>query len=74
MKRSIEYLYVELPQCNTSPNALLSQKVKIIVAIEKDLEETIEKMDAEHKAHTIELEDRVPRTPPEEHEARVAKL
>ena len=63
---------MELPQCNIQPEALLSQKVKIIVAWVKDLEETIEKMDAEHKDHIPELEAQAPRMPLEEHEARVA--
>ena len=69
LKISIEYLCMELPQCNISPEALLSQKVKIILARSKDLEETIQKMDAEHKARIMELEARAPKMPFEEHEA-----
>lgn len=49
LKQLIEDLCMELPQCNISSEAPLSQKVKIIVAREKDLEEAIEKMNAEHK-------------------------
>ena len=52
LKKTIEDLCVALHQCIISPEALLSQKLKIIVAREKDLEETIEKMDAKHKAHS----------------------
>ena len=50
LKHSIEDLCVELPQCNILLEALLSQKVKIIIARAKDSEEMIEKMDVEHKA------------------------
>ena len=52
----------------------MSQKVKIIVARAKYLEETIEKMDAEHKACITELEARALGTPPEEREDQVAEL
>ena len=69
MKQTIEDLYTELPQCNISSDASLSQKVKIIVARAKDLEEIIKKMDVEHKDRIIELEARVPRMPLEEREA-----
>lgn len=50
----IEYLCAELPQCKIQPDTPLLQKVKIIGEREKDLEETVEKMDAEHKAHIAE--------------------
>ena len=63
-------LHVELPQCNIQQQAPLSQKVKIIIARENNLEETIEKMDAEHKARITELEAKQPGTLPEEREAR----
>ena len=74
LKWSIEYLCVELPQCNIAPDTPLSQNVKIIVARAKDLEETIEKMDVAHKACIIELDARVPRMLPEECKAQVAEL
>ena len=74
LKRSIENPCVDLPQCNISPGTPLSQKVKIIVAREKDLEETIEKMDTQHKARIVEFEARAPGTPPKECEAQVAEL
>lgn len=64
LKRSIEDLRTELPQCNISLDAPLSQKVKINVAKTKDLEETIEKMDAEHKACITKLKAKVPGMPP----------
>lgn len=63
MKQKIEDLCVELPQCNISPDAPLSQKVKTIIAKAKDLKETIERMDVEHNAHIVELEARAPGTP-----------
>lgn len=74
LKRSIEDLYVELPQCNISPDAPLSQKFKRIVAREKYLEETIEKMEVEHKARIAKLKARAPGTPLVEREAQVAYL
>ena len=66
----IKDLCVELPQCNIQLETPLLQKVKIIAARAKDLEETIERMDAEHKARIVELEAKAPRTPPEECEER----
>ena len=38
------------------------------------MEETIEKMDVEHKARIAELEARVPGMPPKEHKSWVAEL
>lgn len=55
-------------------DVVLPQKVKIIVARDKDLEEIIEEMDAEHKAHIMELEEKTHRTPPAVREARVREL
>ena len=46
LKQVIDDLYAELPQCDIQLETSLLQKVKIITAIAKDLEETIEKMDA----------------------------
>ena len=74
VKQTIEDLCAKLPQCNIHPETPLLQKVKIIVARAKDLEETIEKMDAEHKDCIAKLEAKAPGTPSEEREARVAKL
>lgn len=74
LKQVIKYLCAEIPQCNFQPETPLLQKVKRITASAKDLEGKIEKMDVEHKAHIVELEAKELRTPPEEHEARVAKL
>ena len=61
----IEDLCADLPQWNIQPETPLSQNVKIIASRAKDLEETIEKMDAENKASIIELEAKEPGTPPE---------
>ena len=73
LKKVIEYLCAELPQCNIQPETSLLQKL-IIIAKAKDLEETIEKMDVEHKACTAKLEEKEPGTPPEEREAKVVEL
>lgn len=64
MEKMINDLYVEFPHCNILADAVLPQKVKIIVSRAKDLEEKIEKMDAEHKARIAELEARTPGIPP----------
>ena len=55
LKKVIDDLCAELPQCNIHLETPMLQKVKIITAIAKDLEETIEKMHVEHKAHITEL-------------------
>lgn len=84
-KQSIEDLYVELPQCNISSDAMFPKRVQRIVAREKSLEETIEKMKAEHEAcieeieveckdRIVDLDTKAPRMPPMEHEAQVVKL
>ena len=74
MEKRIEDLCLEFPHCNIPSNAALPQKVKIIVSRAKDLEETIEKMDAENKARIAELEMRTPGTPLVEREARAQEL
>ena len=74
MEKTIEDLCTKFPQRNIPFDATLPQKVKIIVARAKDLEETIEKMDVEHKAHITELEARTPGMPPIVREARVQEL
>ena len=74
LKQTIEDLYAKLPQCNILLEAPLLQKVKIRVARAKDLEETIEKMDAEHKASMAKLESRAPRKTPEECKDGVVEL
>ena len=51
MEKTINDLCAEFPHCNIPTDDALLQKVKIIVSRAKDLEETIEKMDGEHKAH-----------------------
>ena len=85
LKWSIEDIYIELPQCTISPDALLPQKFQKIIAREKDLEETIENMkakheahikeiEAEHKARIVDLETKAPGTPTEERKAWAANL
>jgi hypothetical protein len=58
MEKTIEDLCAEFPQCNIPSDDVLPLKVKIIVARDKDLQETIEKMDVEHKARITDLEER----------------
>lgn len=74
MEKTIDDLCVEFPHCNISSNAALPQKVKIIVARAKDLEDTIENMDAKHKVHIAELEARTLGTPLTIREAWVQDL
>ena len=64
MEKTIEDLCAKFPQCNIPSDVALPQNVKIIVARSKDLEDTIIKMDAEHKARMVELEARTPGMPP----------
>ena len=64
LEKTINDLCAEFPHCNIPVDVVLLQKVRIIVSKAKDLEETIEKMDAEHKACIIELEVKTTRTPP----------
>lgn len=71
MEKTINNLCAEFLHCNIPADVALSQKVKILVSRAKDLEETIEKMDVEHKAHITE---QTPRTPPAEREAQTQEL
>lgn len=64
----------EKPQCHIDPEAPLLQKVKVIVGWAKNLEEKVEKMDAEYKARIMELESREPVAPPEQRKARIEEL
>lgn len=48
--------------------------MKVIVGRAKEIEDKVEKMDAEYKAHIVELESREPVTPPEQREARIEEL
>lgn len=73
MEKMINDLCAEFPHYNI-PADVAPQKVKIIVSKAKDLEKTIEKMDAEHKARVAELEARTPGTPPAERQARTQEL
>lgn len=66
LEKMINDLFVQFPQCNIAVDATLPQKVRIIVSKAKDLEETIEKMDAEHKTRIPELEVKTLGMPPAE--------
>ena len=57
-------IYAQNYKCKIPSDATLPQKLKIIVARAKDLEETIKKMDIEHKACIAELKERTPGMPP----------
>ena len=74
MEKTINDLCAEFSHSNILTNDVIPQKVKIIVSRAKDLEETIEKMDVEHKVLITELEARIPGTPPTEREAREQEL
>ena len=74
MEHTIDDLCAKFPQCNIPSDVALPQKLKIIVARAKDLEETIEKMDAEHKARITKMEARTPGTPPDVRAVRVEEL
>ena len=62
---------MELPQCNIEFSLPLTQKVRRVVDRAKDLEETVAKMEEDHKAQIVELEARAPSTPQADKEARV---
>ena len=74
MEKMIDDLCTKFPHCNILADAALPQKVKIIVSRAKDLEETIKKMDAKHKAHIAKLEVRTPGTPTAEREVWTQEL
>ena len=48
--------------------------VKVIAGRAKELEEIVEKMDADYKARIVELESREPATLPEQRKDRLAEL
>ena len=74
LEKTINDVCAEFPHCNIPANVALPQKVRIIVSKAKDLEDTIEKIDAEYKARIAELEAKLPGTPPAEKEARAQAL
>lgn len=63
LEKMINDVCVKFPHCNIPADAALPQKVRIIVSKAKDLEETIEKMDGENKAHIAKLKAKTPGTP-----------
>ena len=58
LEKMINHICAKFPHCNISVDARLPHKVRIIVSKANDLEEMIEKMDAEHKAHIMELKEK----------------
>lgn len=65
---------VEFPHCNIPADATILQKIRIIFSRAKDLEDTIEKINAEYKARIVELEAKPPGMPLAEKEARSQAL
>ena len=52
----LQSIALELPQCNIEFSLPLMQKVRRVAEREKALEETVTKMEEEHKAQIAELE------------------
>ena len=63
LEKVINDVCVEFPQCYIPTNTTLPQKVRILVSKAKDVEETIDKMVAEHKACIMKLEAKTPGMP-----------
>ena len=60
LKQVVTDLCAELPQCHINLEALLLQKVKVIIGRAREIEAKVEKMDVEYKARIAELESREP--------------
>ena len=69
--QALQSIALELPQCNIEFSLPLMQKVRIFADRAKALEETVTKMEEDHKAQIAELESRPLGTPQEDKEARV---
>ena len=63
LEKMINDVCEDFPHCNIPTDTALPQKVCIIVFRAKDLEETIQNIDAEYKAHIAELEAKPPEMP-----------
>ena len=61
---------MELPECNIEFALPLTRKVRRVADRAKALEETVGKMEEDHRAHIAELEARAPGTPQVDKEAR----
>lgn len=65
---------MECPNYNILASVALPQKVCIIFSKAKDLEDTIEKIDAEYKACIVELDAKLPGMPRTKKEARAQAI
>ena len=63
LSQVLQNIASDLPQCNIEPALPLTQKVRRIANKAKQLEETVVKMEEDHRAQIVELEDRAPGTP-----------
>ena len=70
LSQVLQNITLELPQCNIEFSLPIMQKVRRIVDRAKALEETMAKMEEDHKAQIAELEARAPGTPEADKEAR----
>ena len=69
LSQVLQNIALELPQCNIEFSLPLTQKGRRIEDRAKALEETVAKMEEDHKVHIAELEARAPGTPEEDKEA-----
>ena len=74
LEKMINDVCVEFPHCNIPVDAGLPQKVRIIVSKAKDVEETIEKVDVEHKGRIAEFKVKTLGTPLTEKEVQAQAL
>ena len=70
LSQVLQSIALELPQCNIEFALPLTQKVRRVADRAKALEETVTKMEEDHKAQITELEARAPGTPQADKEAR----
>ena len=70
LSQALQNIALELPQCNIEFALPLTQKVRRITDRAKALEETVVKMEEDHKAQIAELEARALGTPEADKEVR----
>ena len=70
LSQVLQNIALELPQCNIEFSLPPTQKVRRIADRAKDLEETMAKMEEDHKVQIAELEAQAPSTPKAEKELR----
>ena len=70
LSQVLQNIALELPQCNIDFALPLTQKLRRIIDRAKALEETMVKMEEDHKTQIAELEARAPGTPEADKEAR----